>query len=113
MSHFYKNLSIVRERGMDIERFISPQIANGVNIFTSKSGHVTARCNDILLHSSHDPVNEGDRFAEVSEIKGGDTVLLYGFGLGYHIDSILKAIGKDGNLLIIEINREISKFKNT
>lgn len=107
MSHFYKNLSIVRERGMDIERFISPQISDGVNIFTSKSGHVTARCNDILLHSSHDPVNEGDRFAEVSGIKGGDTVLLYGFGLGYHVDSILKAIGKDGNLLIIELNREI------
>ncbi|MBI5749747.1 MAG: motility associated factor glycosyltransferase family protein [Nitrospinae bacterium] len=92
---------------MDIERFVSPQILNGVNIFTSKSGHVTARCNDILLHSSHDPVNEGDRFAEASGIKGGDTVLLYGFGLGYHVDSILRAVGKDGNLLIIELNREI------
>ncbi len=107
MSNFYKNLSIVKERGMDIERFVSPQILNGVNIFTSKSGHVTARCNDILLHSSYDPVNEGDRFAEVSGIKGGDTVLLYGFGLGYHVDSILKAVGKDGNLLIIELSREI------
>src|SRR3972149_3815758 len=107
MSNFYKNLSAIKIRGIDIERFISPQIADGVNIFTSKSGYVTARCNDILLHSSHDPVNEGDRFAEASGIKGGDTVLLYGFGLGYHVDSILKAVGKDGNLLIIELNREI------
>src|SRR3989338_6720251 len=107
MSNFYKNLSAIKIRGIDIERFISPQIADGVNIFTSKSGYVTARCNDILLHSSHDPVNECDRFAEASGIKGGDTVLLYGFGLGYHVDSILKAVGKDGNLLIIELNREI------
>lgn len=107
MSNFYKDLSAIRERGIDIERFISPQITDGVNIFTSKSGHVTARCNDILLHSSYDPVKEGDKFVEISEIKEGDSVLLYGFGLGYHVDSILKAVGKDGNLLIIELNREI------
>jgi hypothetical protein len=107
MSYFYKNLKIAKERGMNIERFVSPQILNGINIFTSKSGHTTARYNGILLHSSHNPINEGERFAEASGIKDGDTVFLYGFGFGYHVDSILKAVGKEGNLLVIELNREI------
>src|SRR3989338_726077 len=107
MSNFYKNLSIIKNRGMNIEGFISPQISDGVTIFTARNGQATARCNDILLHSSHDPIKEGDRFAAASGIKSGDSVLLYGFGLGYHVDSILKAVGKNGNLLIIELNREI------
>ncbi|MEK6590726.1 MAG: 6-hydroxymethylpterin diphosphokinase MptE-like protein [Nitrospinota bacterium] len=113
MSNFYKNLSAVKKRGMDIERFISPHLSpQGVmtgktEVFTTRTGHISARCNGILLHSSYDPIRDGNRFAETSEIKSGDTVLLYGFGLGYHVDSILKAVGENGNLLVLELNREI------
>ncbi|MBI3813517.1 MAG: motility associated factor glycosyltransferase family protein [Nitrospinae bacterium] len=106
---------------MDIERFISPYIPtqmvrqahhasvgmSNIDVLTAKNGCVTAKCNGILLHSSYNPMKEGDKFAETSDIKKGDSVLLYGFGMGYHVDSILKAIGKDGNILIIELNREV------
>jgi hypothetical protein len=52
-------------------------------------------------------VKEGDKFALNSDIKNGDSVLLYGFGMGYHVDSILNAVGNDGNILIIELNRDM------
>jgi hypothetical protein len=53
----------------------------------------------------YDPVKEGQAFSK--EIKVGSQVCLYGFGLGYHIDSILKKIGPNGNLLVIELNPDL------
>ena len=66
---------------------------------------LTLRYENILLHSSYDPEKEALRFAE--KINPGARVCLYGFGLGYHLNTILKKIGPDGCLLAIELNLEI------
>ena len=66
---------------------------------------LTLRYENILLHSSYDPEKEALRFAD--KINPGARVCLYGFGLGYHLNTILKKIGPDGCLLAIELNLEI------
>jgi hypothetical protein len=65
----------------------------------------TLRFENILLHSSFDPEKEALRFAE--KLKPGARVCLYGFGLGYHLNTILDKIGPDGYLLAIELNLDI------
>lgn len=65
----------------------------------------TLRFESTLLHSSYDPEKEAVRFAE--KLKPGARVCLYGFGLGYHINTILDKIGPDGYLLTIELNLDI------
>ena len=66
---------------------------------------LTLRYENILLHSSYDPEKEALRFAD--KVNPGARVCLYGIGLGYHLNTILKKIGPDGCLLAIELNLEI------
>ena len=65
----------------------------------------TLRFENTLLHSRYDPEREAVLFAE--KLKPGARVCLYGFGLGYHVKTILEKIGPDGYLLAIELNLDI------
>lgn len=58
----------------------------------------------ILLHSKYDPEKEAYRFIKGQDIKEGDTVIVYGFGLGYHIRELLKIIGEKGSVYAVEPN---------
>ncbi len=76
-----------------------------VSVLSTSAGHPTLRFENILLHSSYDPEKEAVRFAE--KLEPGARVCLYGFGLGYHIKTILEKIGPEGYLLAIELNLDI------
>lgn len=76
-----------------------------VEAMTARTGEPTLRFDQLLLHSSYDPVKEGQNFAKA--VQPGSWVCLYGFGLGYHVQSLLKQIGPDGRLLVIELNPDL------
>ncbi len=102
--YFRKNLEILKSHPVHwnlLDESLPPSIAAE----TSRSGLVTARYRDALLQSSYDPQKESDAFAE--ELREGDMICLYGFGLGYHAQSILKKIGPTGSLLVLELNLDI------
>jgi len=76
---------------------------------TAKTGNLTVKYDDILLHSLFDPKKEAERFVEGNNIREGDCVFLYGCGLGYHVGEIARRIGMYGRLVIIELNPDILK----
>jgi hypothetical protein len=60
-----------------------------------------------FLHSRYHPLTEATRFAEAN---GGDApVLLYGFGLGYHVQAMAERLAPGRQLHIIEANPDILK----
>lgn len=63
---------------------------------------------DFFLHSQYDPVKEGYKFAKAqwSEDK---LILIYGFALGYHIESILEQLLDNQELYIFEMNLDVFK----
>lgn len=86
----------------------------------TKSGAITFQVEKdgrtILLHSKYDPEKEARQFILDKRIKEGDMVAVYGFGLGYHIQELLKYVGKHGQVYVIEPNiglfREVLKCIN-
>jgi len=72
---------------------------------SAATGDPTIRFNKILIHSSYDPVKEGRSFAK--SVRPGSRVCLYGFGLGYHVQSLLNQIGPNGRLMVIELNPDL------
>ena len=73
----------------------------------AKSGLPTIRYNDKLIHSAYNPMADAERFCNGCGIKSDEIILCYGFGLGYHIESILNRIGANGRLLVIELNIDL------
>ena len=105
MSSFHKkNISIAQTR-WPVLASMSDVLSEKVEVLSSNSGEVTVRYNKILIHSLYDPVNEGDKFAK--DVRPGSFVCLYGFGLGYHIRSLLEKMGPQGKLLVIELNTDL------
>ncbi len=84
---------------------ISEEIPHNFQIQTTPSGYPTLKIENQWIHSTYDPRKEGKTFAQ--KITKGSQVMVYGFGLGYHLESILDAIGPDGFLLTIELNPDL------
>ena len=79
--------------------------SNRVEAMTAANGEPTLKYDGLLLHSRYDPPKEGLSFAK--SVQAGSRVCLYGFGLGYHVQSLLKKIGPGGRLLVIELNPDL------
>ena len=99
---FEKNTKALETCSSGHER-LPEKISEHISVVSKPS--LTIRYKNIFLHSSYDPEKEACRFAE--KIKSGARVCLYGFGLGYHLNTILKKIGSEGCLIAIELNLDI------
>ncbi len=110
--YFDRNIKIVRSRFPKVLG-IENKIFDSIIIEETRSGDQTLRFNDLLIHSGYDPKKEAAKFAQKTQ--EGNKVFLYGFGLGYHIKSILERIGPTGSLLVVELNSEIlsASFSST
>jgi hypothetical protein len=105
MSKFFEKNMKLLERHNSCTKNLTKKIPKSIKVQITPSGNATVRLNNILIHSMYDPVKEGQAFAE--KIIPGSQVCLYGFGLGYHIDFILKKNGPSGFLLAIELNTDL------
>ncbi len=102
--YFDHNIEIIRSRFPEVQG-IEKGISKAITIEETRSGEQTLRFNGLLIHSGYDPKKEAEKFAQKTQ--EGNKVFLYGFGLGYHIKSILKHLGPNGSLLVVELNSEI------
>ena len=80
-----------------------------IKTLTTKDGNYTLSINNVLLHSKYNPSNEADRFIEnnIEKIKNKRNILVYGIGLGYHIQSIMNKADKDCNIYAFDADIEI------
>lgn len=58
----------------------------------------------ILLHSKYNPAAEASKIISVANHKTG-LYIVFGFGLGYHLDELIKAANPNARIAVIEPNR--------
>jgi hypothetical protein len=102
MNSFYKrNIAALKIRWPTLAS-LSETLPESIEVLSTKTGDVTVRLGDLLIHSAYDPVKEAEQFSK--DIPPGSLVCLYGFGLGYHVRALLEKIGPGGKLMVIELN---------
>lgn len=101
---FKKNMTLMKKHSASINK-LPKKFSQSIKIQATSSGDKTIWFNNSLIHSKYNPVKEGQTFA--GKVKPGSQICLYGFGLGYHIESLLKKIGPSGSLLTIELNPDL------
>ncbi|MFP4301570.1 MAG: 6-hydroxymethylpterin diphosphokinase MptE-like protein [Spirochaetaceae bacterium] len=109
---YRRNLAILEERA---PRFVSEILeaaapSSEIEVFLSRSGAPTMSTRGVLLHSRFDPVREAQRVAERSRHSDAqelrDATVLFGFGLGYHLEALLR----EGEETVIVVEPEVSSF---
>lgn len=76
------------------------------------SGFITCRVKDrnnkrVHLHSSFNPVKEAKKYADTLDYSKNSMVIVFGFGLGYHIREIMNRVSKDSKIIVIESKLDI------
>lgn len=61
-----------------------------------KDGH------EFYIHSRNRPLDEAKKWVDSIEIKDTSTFIIFGFGLGYHINELSRLIGKINRIVIYE-----------
>ena len=77
----------------------------------TKIGGYTLKYENKYIHSKYDPISESEQFAKANiELIEKPLILVYGLGLGYHIDAIVKKMKVTSNLFIFEWNKDLVKY---
>ncbi len=63
----------------------------------------------ILIHSKFDPQKEAARMISEVDTSEFDLFVVFGFGFAYHIEELLKRIGSDATVLVLEKDPAIIK----
>ncbi|MFA7689035.1 MAG: 6-hydroxymethylpterin diphosphokinase MptE-like protein [Bacilli bacterium] len=89
-----------------------------IKLISTKENHMpTIEANvegkSLYLYSKYNPKRDSQAFAEAAYEKGVNNYLIYGLGLGYHINSLVKLIGnEDYHIYVFECNEDILKLEH-
>ncbi|OJF77552.1 MAG: hypothetical protein BKP49_00770 [Treponema sp. CETP13] len=102
------NLSLFNKRFPSLYKNILPFANNftpekipGLELFTARNGSITAKYNGINLHSTYNPEKESEKLAKVDTIIQAETLVFYGFSLGY-LPNICATLYPKKNIVLIE-----------
>ncbi|MFH1538584.1 MAG: hypothetical protein ABIH66_06470, partial [bacterium] len=57
----------------------------------------------VTLHSAYDPVREAETLVAGKEFGGAETLLVFGFGLGYHCEAALRLHPGLKKMIVIDV----------
>jgi len=82
-----------------------------IELEQTKSGLITMKYDGKYIHSKYDPIRESNQFASGNiELIKKPIIVLYGIGLGYHIEAIVNKMDSNSELFVFEWNKELIKY---
>lgn len=83
-----------------------------IKLLKAKNGEYTARLKtynekQIFIHSRYNPSREADRLISAYNIDKKDNIIVFGFGLGYHVEKLLNLINKKQQIYLIVLNKDL------
>lgn len=63
-----------------------------------------------FLHSPYDPEAEAERWAAMQEFGPNDVVVVFGIGLGYHIQELVSLLSPTNRLILVEATASLQSY---
>jgi len=102
-THLDANLAALGERNAEVASAIRTAGPRTGLVFSDcREGSLTARLDDAVLASAHHPLEEAGRLAETVDVFEHATIVVLGFGLGYHVRALAERIGGAGLIVVYE-----------
>jgi len=109
-SIYTRNLRILMIRFPDVAKQLEGADTSNVRVLPARNQGLTMRTSDgITLHSTVDPIREAGELIQAWEIGRGNRWLVFGFGLGYHLEAALRPPNNIEEMMVVEFCPEIVK----
>ncbi|TDX58903.1 motility associated factor glycosyltransferase family protein [Orenia marismortui] len=110
-----KNLEALRNKSIEIiDKLHNVKNQEQLKIIDARNGSKTACFNmknqSLMLHSKYNPIQEAERIVDKINLDGLNSVIVLGFGLGYHILSLFNRI-KDKGIKLFIVENDPALFK--
>ncbi|MBI4697840.1 MAG: glycosyltransferase [Nitrospirae bacterium] len=105
---FKKNIKVLElQDPLLAEALVRTTVPDDVKVVDSRTGAPTLRVGNIILHSIYDPVSEAEAWVQYNREKFDSVpaVVVFGFGLGYHIRDMSASGGKE--IIVFEPRKDI------
>ncbi|KLU65068.1 hypothetical protein DEAC_c30350 [Desulfosporosinus acididurans] len=105
MMLYRKNFRFLLTQGFEACKLTS-QEPSSVRVMTGKKGYLTGvkqiGGQDILLHSSYDPITEASRLITGKKFPANSSIFVLGLGLGYHLAELLNQTSPESMIFVLE-----------
>lgn len=108
MSIWEKNLALLKIRAPELARTLSETVVPSDHVvLPSKSGPPYLKVGEVRLHSTYQPVAEGESWAKAQEREEREPVVIFGLGLGYHVQPFLE---EDREVWVVEPSAAVARL---
>ncbi|MCK5706926.1 MAG: motility associated factor glycosyltransferase family protein [Candidatus Aureabacteria bacterium] len=84
-------------------------VSDNIQAFDTKDDVPTISYQNRFIHSRRHPLKEAEKYCQSNHVFPNDFIVLYGYGLGYHVQSLAEKLSEEGYLYVIECNFDILK----
>jgi spore maturation protein CgeB len=101
MNSFEINVSRLAPRDPALEAAIRQSGRGTLEIVQARTGMISARANGRWIHSAYDPIKEAQAWAEGQTHQEGETIVVIGVGLLYHIEALCARLPRTTPIVLV------------
>ncbi len=101
MNSFEANVSRLAQRDAALAAALRQSEKGTLEIMPARTGVPSARAGGRWIHSAYDPVKEAQAWAESQSYQDGETIVVLGVGLLYHVEALCARLPRTVPVLLV------------
>jgi spore maturation protein CgeB len=101
MNSFEANVSRLAQRDTALAAAIRQSGGGTLEIVPARTGIMSARANGRWIHSAYDPIKEAQVWAENQSYQEGETLVVFGVGLLYHVEALCARLPQTVTVVLV------------
>jgi spore maturation protein CgeB len=101
MNSLEANVSRLAQSDSALAAAIRQSGGGTLEIVSARTGIPSARANGRWVHSSYDPIKEAQAWAESQSYQEGETLVVFGLGLLYHVEALCARLPRTARVIVV------------
>jgi spore maturation protein CgeB len=101
MNSYEANVSRLAQNDPALAAAIRQSGGGTLEIVPSRTGMPSARANGRWIHSAYDPIKEAQAWAESQSYQEGETLVVFGVGLLYHVEALCARLPRTAPVVLV------------
>ena len=101
MNSFEANVSRLAQSDPALAAALRQSGGGTLEIVPARTGMPSARANGRWIHSAYDPIKEAQAWAEGQSHQEGETIVVFGVGLLYHVEALCARLPRTASVVLV------------